>query len=165
VPESKYGIIRNEINDLLKKYENPNQTSAQTYERQFSETPLENKAEMVIPERIVTSNYIEEKSNIEDDVKKEKIKALQDMADLIKNEGASKPELFTKKKINIDEEYEFEVVKTLPDIDDQVYVDKKQIAMYDKYDIGVFYVKWEGRNLKFVSKREFDRFCTDNLIK
>jgi hypothetical protein len=83
----------------------------------------------------------------------------------IANGQGVKSELFSKKKVNIDDEYSFEVVKVIPDINDQIYIDKKQIAFYDKYDIGVFYVKWEGRYLRFEDKKEFDRFCKDNEIK
>jgi len=69
----------------------------------------------------------------------------------------------TKKKVAIDELYDFEI-GSLPDIDDRVYVDKKSIAMVDKYNPGVYYVIWEGRNLMFEDKSEFDRFAKDNLI-
>jgi hypothetical protein len=69
----------------------------------------------------------------------------------------------TKKKVVIDELYDFEI-GSLPDIDDRVYVDKKSIAMVDKYNPGVYYVIWEGRNLMFTQKAEFDRFAKDNLI-
>jgi len=69
----------------------------------------------------------------------------------------------TKKKVVIDELYDFEI-GSLPDIDDRVYVDKKSIAMVDKYNPGVYYVIWEGRNLMFTQKSEFDRFAKDNLI-
>lgn len=68
-----------------------------------------------------------------------------------------------KKKVNIDEEYEFEYVKSIPDQDDQIQVDKKGLAFYSKYDLGVFYVKWEGKYLRFDSEAEFDRFSKEYL--
>ena len=97
------------------------------------------------------------------DVKKDKIKALQEIADTIKNGGMAKSDLFAKKKVNIDEEYEFEYVKSIPDQDDQILIDKKGLAFYSKYDLGVFYVKWEGKYMRFDSKAEFDRFGKEYL--
>jgi hypothetical protein len=69
----------------------------------------------------------------------------------------------TKKKIDIDQEYEF-TIGSLPDVDDRVFIDKKSIAMIDKYNPGLFFVKWENRNLIFSDKEEFDRFANDNGI-
>jgi len=69
---------------------------------------------------------------------------------------------FTK---SLDEIYDLEFVDKLPDLDDQVYTDKKQIAMFDKYNPDVFFVKWEDKFLKFIKKAEFLRFCKDNSIK
>jgi len=120
----------------------------------------------------INSSEVGAKETIEEPIAEEEIEVFNpnkdgkiDLLRSIANVSGMKSEMFETKKINIDDKYDFEAVSSLPDIDDQVYVDKKQIAMYDKYDIGVFYVKWEGRNLRFVNKREFDRFCTDNLIK
>jgi hypothetical protein len=76
-----------------------------------------------------------------------------------------KSELFTKKKLPLDELYEFEYVKSLPDIDNQVAIDSKGISLYDRYDPGIFYVKWEGKYLRFDNKAEFDRFANDHSIK
>lgn len=69
----------------------------------------------------------------------------------------------TKKKIPIDELYEFEV-GSLPDVDDRVFLDNKNITMVDKYNPGVFFAIWENRNLKFDKKEEFNRFCKDQNI-
>lgn len=96
-------------------------------------------------------------------MKKNKIKVLQEIADTIKNGGGVKSDLFPKKKVNIDEEYEFEYVKSIPDQDDQIVFDKKGLAFYSKYDLGVFYVKWEGKYMRFDSKAEFDRFGKEYL--
>lgn len=70
----------------------------------------------------------------------------------------------TKKKVDIEEKYDFVYAKNIPDQDDQIAVDKKGIAFYSKYDLGVFYVKWEGKYIRFDEKAEFDRFANDNLI-
>lgn len=69
----------------------------------------------------------------------------------------------TKKKVDIDEEYEFEYVKSIPGINDAIYLDKKGLACYDKDDLGVFYVKWEGKYMRFEDKAEFDRFAKEYL--
>ena len=78
-------------------------------------------------------------------------------------EGLKGEFALTKKKVNIDEKYEFEYVKSIPDQDDQIPVDKKGLAFYSKYDLGVFYVKWEGKYMRFDSKAEFDRFGKEYL--
>lgn len=78
-------------------------------------------------------------------------------------EGVKGTFSLTKKKVNIDEEYEFEYVKSIPDQDDQIVIDKKGLAFYSKYDLGVFYVKWEGKYMRFDSKAEFDRFGKEYL--
>lgn len=70
----------------------------------------------------------------------------------------------TKKKVGIEEKYAFVYAKNIPDQDEQISVDKKGIAFYSKYDLGVFYVKWEGKYIRFDEKAEFDRFANDNLI-
>ena len=70
----------------------------------------------------------------------------------------------TKKKVDIDQEYDFEYVKSIPGINDAIYVDKKGLACYDKDDLGVFYVKWESKYMRFEDKAEFDRFAKEYLI-
>jgi hypothetical protein len=70
----------------------------------------------------------------------------------------------TKKKVDIEEKYAFVYAKSIPDQDEQIPLDKKGISFYSKYDLGVFYVKWEGKYIRFDEKAEFDRFANDNLI-
>lgn len=92
--------------------------------------------------------------------KKVDMDALRDIASRKELKGTF---ALTKKKVNIDEEYEFEYVKSVPSITDAIYVDKKGLACYDKDDLGVFYVKWEGKYMRFDSKAEFDRFGKEYL--
>lgn len=70
---------------------------------------------------------------------------------------------FVKKKVNIDEEYDFELCKSIPSGDEAIYVDKQGLACYNRYDLGIYYVKWENRYLKFLDKKEFDRFSKEYL--
>jgi orotate phosphoribosyltransferase-like protein len=71
----------------------------------------------------------------------------------------------SNKKVDISKEYEFDYVKSIPGvgINDAIYVDKKGLACYDKDDLGVFYVKWEGKYIRFEDKAEFDRFAKEYL--
>jgi len=95
----------------------------------------------------------------------EKKKVDMDMLRAIANGQGVKSELFANKKQPIDELYEFEYAKSLPDIDNQVAIDSKGISLYDRYDPGIFYVKWDGKYLRFENKAEFDRFAKENNIK
>lgn len=69
-----------------------------------------------------------------------------------------------KTKPTLEDLYEFEVVSGFPDQDDCVFVDKKLTACYSKYDLGIFYVKFEGRILKFTNKKSFERFSKEHLV-
>jgi len=66
--------------------------------------------------------------------------------------------------VALDEIYDLQIVSKLPDIDDQVFIDKKQICLYDKYNQGVFYIKWDGLFLMFLNKDIFLKFCKDKEI-
>jgi hypothetical protein len=109
------------------------------------------RAESIVIERI----------NTEPEKKKVDMDALRAIAN---GEGV-KSDLFAKKKPSYDDLYDFEDVKSLPDIDNQVAIDSKGISLYDRYDVGIFYVKWDGKYLRFDDKAEFDRFAKDNSIK
>ena len=167
VPKSKVSEISQMVKLKLLEYE---KDILMLSERQFTEIPIQytgtnkqsydgDKIDSLLIDK--ASQYVKPKEIVKPAKKSVDMNALRAIA----NGEGLKSELFAKKKVNIDEEYEFEVVKSLPDLDDQVYIDKKQIALYDKYDSGVFYIKWEGRYLKFENKKEFDRFCKNNDIK
>lgn len=110
---------------------------------------------------------VEKKSNPTDDIVSSVPKKVVDM-DALRNiaSGNALKGVFelTKKKVDIDVEYDFECVKSIPSSDDAIYIDKQGLACYDKNDLGVFYVKWDGRKLQFKDKSEFDRFAKEYLI-
>lgn len=95
--------------------------------------------------------------------KKTKKVDMDALRSIASGEGLKGTFALTKKKVDIAEEYEFEYVKSIPDQDDQIPVDKKGLAFYSKYDLGVFYVKWEGKYMRFDNKAEFDRFGKEYL--
>lgn len=99
------------------------------------------------------------------DVKKDKVKILQEMANTIASGKSVKSELFTSKKKPIEDEYDFEYVTSLPDADSQVPIGAKGMAFYDRYDLGRFYVRYDGKYLRFENEKEFNRFAKDNNIK
>lgn len=66
-------------------------------------------------------------------------------------------------KPTLEDLYDFELASGFPDQDDCVFVDKKLTACYSKYDLGIFYVKFDGRFLKFTNKKSFEKFSKDNL--
>lgn len=72
--------------------------------------------------------------------------------------------ILEEEKLTLDQIYDLQIVSKLPDIDDQVFIDKKQICLYDKYNQGVFYIKWEGQFLMFLEKEIFLKFCKDKEI-
>lgn len=83
---------------------------------------------------------------------------------LIASGKGVKSELFAKKK-SIEEEYDFEYVTSLPDLESQVPIGSKGMAFYDRYDLGRFYVRFEGKFLRFEDEKEFNRFAKDKMIK
>jgi hypothetical protein len=168
IPQSKRTEIEKRFKDILKEYvdlkvvevevdKNPSSFSKnhkEVIKSISSKFTVENTEPIkaIIPEKEIAIS------------KSEKVKELQALADSIKSNNPIS-ESMVKTKISIDEEYDFEVVNILPDLDCQIPIDKKQISFYDKYDLGIFYVRWEGRFLKFIDKKEFDRFCKNNEIK
>jgi len=135
---------------------------------------------------VISGGSIEKKSNtpdidssevgaremIEEPIAEEEIEVFNpnkngkiDLLRSIANVSGMKSDMFETKKVNIDDEYDFEIVSSLPDIEYLKSADVKGIALIDIYDVGVYYVKWESRNLKFTDKKEFDRFCKNHLIK
>lgn len=100
-------------------------------------------------------------------VKKDKVKALQEMADLIKNGNDPKNASFTTAKKSIDEIYDCIIVeKGVPVESDRVYYgSNNRIAFWDRDDATVFYVNWEGKYYRFVTSSQFNKFCKDNNVK
>ena len=115
---------------------------------------------------------IEKKSNptdivIEDvifDPMREKVKALQEMANTIKDNSSIG---VSKNKVAVEDEYDcVEVTSGLPSIIDRIYYGTRtDIAFWDKDDVSVYYVKWDGKYYKFVDSSEFNRFAKDKNIK
>ncbi len=97
--------------------------------------------------------------------KKDIVKNMQAMADAIANGQGVKSELFASNKKPIEEKYDFEYVTSLPDLECQVPIGAKGMAFYDRYDLGRFYVRYEGKYLRFENEKEFNRFAKDNQIK
>jgi hypothetical protein len=89
---------------------------------------------------------------------------MEALGKIASGEGLKGEFSLTKKKVDFDQEYDFEYVKSIPGINDAIYVDKKGLACYDKDDLGVFYVKWDGKYMRFEDKSEFDRFAKEYLI-
>ena len=112
----------------------------------------------------VDKNESESMSDLAITVKGKKKVDMDALRKIASGEGLKGEFQLTKKKVDIEEKYDFVYAKNIPDQDDQIAVDKKGIAFYSKYDLGVFYVKWEGKYIRFDEKAEFDRFANDNLI-
>jgi hypothetical protein len=187
LPESKRDEIESRFWDILKEYENPTKVEIEVSNPFKSrEHPLKEKKSN--PADYITDEVAVEKhkkhnhkssiaigkgvydapkvENLINDEVGQFVKSKVDMEDLGKiaaGEGLKGEFSLTKKKVEIDELYDFEI-GSLPDIDDRVYIDKKSIAMVDKYNPGVYYVIWEGRNLMFTKKAVFDRFAKEYLI-
>lgn len=172
VPESKKEEILNRFYSVLNDYirENPFSRDIEQEESisKWKQNFLEKKStasgiDKWKPVPATSEEIAEAKGNIK--VTPEKKEVDMDALRKIANGQGLKSELFEKKKLPLDELYEFEYVKSLPDIDNQVAIDSKGISLYDRYDPGIFYVKWEGKYLRFEDKAEFDRFAKDNNIK
>lgn len=188
LPESKRDEIEEKFWEILKGYENP--TKVEIDVRNSIDLKVEGKApdwatKYKEPLKSEKEYYIEseKKSNPTDDNKstapeiskfekaiesavenpKAKNVDMDALRDIASGKGLKGTFALTKKKVNIDEEYEFEYVKSIPDQDDQIVIDKKGLAFYSKYDLGVFYVKREGKYMRFDSKAEFDRFGKEYL--
>lgn len=165
VPESK----ESEIKQLVKLKLNEYEKSALIRESVVVDNAVPKWKQEIEKKSNPTDERISEvpkMSNFEKAIESVSEKPKVDMDALRKiasGEGLKGEFSLTKKKVVIDELYDFEI-GSLPDIDDRVYVDKKSIAMVDKYNPGVYYVIWEGRNLMFTKKSLFDRFAKDNLI-
>lgn len=101
------------------------------------------------------------------DVKKDKVKALQEMADVIKSGGGAKSELFATKKKPIDEIYDCIIVERgIPQEADRIYYgSNNRIAFWDRDDSTVYYINWESKYYRFVNSNEFNKFIKDNNIK
>lgn len=101
------------------------------------------------------------------DAKKEKVKALQEMADTIKNGSSGKSMSFISVKKPIDEIYDCIVVeKGIPAESDRIYYGtNNRIAFWDRDDSSVYYANWENKYYQFANSKEFHKFCKDNNIK
>lgn len=114
----------------------------------------------------INPGVIDEPSQfVKPDVKKDKVRILQEIANTITSGKSVKSEIFASKKKPIEEEYDFEYVTSLPDLESQVPIGAKGMAFYDRYDLGRFYVRYEGKCLRFENEKEFNRFAKDNQIK
>lgn len=113
------------------------------------------------------TNTNEPTQYVKPDVKKEKVKVLQEMADTIKNGGGSKSMSFTTVKKPIDEIYDCICVeKGIPAESDRIYYGaNNRIAFWDRDDVSVFYANWENKYYQFANSKEFNKFCKDNQIK
>lgn len=99
--------------------------------------------------------------------KRDKVKELQALADLIKNGGGPKTSSFTTVKKPIDEIYDCIIVeKGIPVESDRVYYgSNNRIAFWDRDDASVYYANWENKYYRFANSKEFNKFCKDNQIK
>jgi hypothetical protein len=104
-----------------------------------------------------------QKPKAEIDPMKAKVKALQEMANTIKDNTSG----ITKKKFIIEDEYDcIEVTRGLPSaIDRMYYGTRTDVAFWDKDDASVYYVKWENKYYKFSNSGEFNRFVKNKNIK
>ena len=157
VPKSKKSEIRDRFRDILVEYENPKIVIPANSLKVGDVIEFEAEAKLDSEKSTASGSNIK----VTPEKKEVDVNALRKIA----NGQGLKSELFEKKKLPLDELYEFEYVKSLPDIDNQVAIDSKGISLYDRYDPGIFYVKWEGKYLRFEDKAEFDRFAKDNNIK
>ena len=138
----------------------------------IKDVEIKSKVEKVLEEKIVEKTEKKIEPQVVEEVIKEPVKEVkkidEDMMaklrDIASGNNLSGGFELTKKKVNIDDVYSFEYVKGFPDLEDCIFVDKKGIACYDKYNLGIFYIKWDGKFLMFDDKKEFERFCKDNLI-
>ena len=165
VPKSK----KNEIKQLVKLKLN-----------EYEKSVLTSTLGDVLEEKLKWNQESEKKSNSSDDDKStssgmnnferaidsvsEKKKVDMDaLRKIASGEGLKGEFELTKKKVDIGDKYDFMYVKSLPDVDDQVFIEKKNLALIDKYNPGIFYVKWEDKYLMFEDKAEFDRFAKEYL--
>lgn len=191
VPESLYDEIDRMVKLRINEYErelltgekksNPADESLFTrdYNSAYNEptiepkvVEIENAAAELKDKGRLTSKAIDRKDlqiteNPSAHVKKVKIKALQEMADLIKNGGGTKNVAFTTVKKPIDEIYDCVIVeKGVPVESDRVYYgSNNRIAFWDRDDATVFYVNWEGKYYRFANSSQFNKFCKDNNLK
>jgi len=68
------------------------------------------------------------------------------------------------KTVPLDQLFNFEIVSSLPDKDDRIFLDKKGNVMFDKYNPSIFYVAHEDKFLMFTDKGELEKFCEQQLI-
>jgi len=115
----------------------------------------------------VQTNADEPTQYVEPDAKKETVKALQEMADLIKNGGGPKTSSFTTVKKPIDEIYDCIIVeKGIPVESDRIYYgSNNRIAFWDRDDSSVYYANLENKYYQFANSKEFHKFCKDNNVK
>ena len=173
VPESKENEIKQLVKLKLNEYEKSALTSnlkdvseeipkwkqeAEKKSNPADDVLVKAEAEQKKYDNLETIKEISSRVKVVD--KKVDMDALRKIAS---GEGLKGEFQLTKKKVDIDEEYEFEYVKSIPGINDAIYLDKKGLACYDKDDLGVFYVKWEAKYMRFENKAEFDRFAKEYL--
>jgi hypothetical protein len=170
VPESKVSEVNKMVKMKLNEYEKNfilNGMSVPMYSEDGYEGELHNlKKSNPADIDIIKSDEIYKvkestpilKVNLKKDVDMDVLRA-------IANSKGVKSELFATKKKPIEDEYDFEYVTSLPDADSQVPIGSRGMAFYDRYDLGRFYVRYEGKYLRFENEKEFNRFAKDNLIK
>ena len=169
VPKSKKEEIVGKFYSILETYEKNTSVAVSQeipkwkQEAEKKSNPADNvlvkaEAEQKKYDNLETAKEVSSRVKVVD--KKVDMEALRKIAS---GEGLKGEFQLTKKKVDIDEEYEFEYVKSIPGINDAIYLDKKGLACYDKDDLGVFYVKWEAKYMRFENKAEFDRFAKEYL--
>lgn len=183
IPESKRKEIEDKFNAILKEYENPQRVEIDVANGKSVKNEI-----VVLDNSLKEGDEISLSATFESSPKKSTASGNDKWKDVRATdeevaEAISKSEkielaksivsglkisdngVLVKSKPSYDDLYDFEYVKSLPDIDNQVAIDSKGISLYDRYDVGIFYVKWEGKYLRFDNKAEFDRFAKDNSIK
>jgi hypothetical protein len=157
IPESKRDIIEKEIYGLLEKYQNVQRVEIDVKNQSSVIAGWDSKLVRDLDKKIEPQVVVDIAARV---VEKKVVDmdALRAIAS-----GINLSDSFVKKKVNIDQEYDFEICKSIPVGDDAIYLDKQGLACYNRYDLGIYYVKWENRYLKFLDKKEFDRFSKEYL--
>jgi hypothetical protein len=185
VPRSKKKEIVEKFQDILSEYENPQRVEIQIG-KEDELVPVDKKT----VEKIV----VEKKSNPTDDViydatknnhslsdipiefnppKKETTETDSDAAkkakielarSIVSGNGPKSADIFTPKKLPLEEKYEFEENTTLPDIEYRIAIGTKGIAFTDMYDASFVYLRFGHRTLRFSDRKEFDRFVKEESV-
>jgi ribosomal protein L24E len=155
VPVSKRSEIEKDVEKLLKKYLDPKYVEIGVL---ASEVKKESPAVSSVDESV---SVLGDTKDAEDIPNWKKNLLNKNKSAAVLKEVAKLADVKTKP--TLEDLYDFELASGFPDQDDCVFVDKKLTACYSKYDLGIFYVKFDGRFLKFTNKKSFEKFSKDNL--